>query len=188
MLVIGSNRIDWFFSKVFSYVTKLWCRVTRKSNVGLAFLLWGFSAGLLMSFTYVEITVMHFAYAWLSGLIRMIALFFVWARLQHVRMHIEDRSVPPGIIPMPPACLLVTCKMRGWWMVVLGINVLIPPFPTLQTLPYSLGILAGAMSQYVILNIDLGLPKKDSLWARARGWLRDHAPSWGGLAPAPSPA
>jgi hypothetical protein len=187
MLVIGSNRIDWFFSRVFVYVTKVWCRVTKQTNVQLAYLLWGFAVGFISGYSYIEVTTKHFSLEWLTVLVRAGALTLVLLQLRHIRMHVNDRSIPPGVIPVPPACLLRLCKQRIWWMVVLAINVAIPPFPTSQSLPYVLGILAGAMSQYVVLHIDMGLPKKKSLWARAGAWLRDHAPSLGPVV-APSPA
>lgn len=185
MLVIGSNVIDVRISQLFSYITKLWVRITKQKNTRLAWWLWGFAAGTIISF--MATTGLHLAWGWLGLLVWPGWMFHLYARLSHMQSHIEDPGIPEGIIPIPPRCLLTACRGRQLWVLMLLINTATPPWVTLRTLPFVFGLAAGALSQYVMLHIDMGFPKKDSVWSRARSWLRSHAPSLGPVV-APSPA
>ena len=186
MLVIGSNKIDLWLSAFFSLLTKLWCRVTGKTNVALAYVLLGCGIGLAIP----RLLVGAWADPW-----ELVAVVFwgyifrdAWGKLRHIEWHIADRSVPPDVIPIPPQCILELCRWRQWWVLVAVLSAALPPYD-LVDFGYAFGLLLAAMSLYVVLHVDMGWCwRKDSLRARAKGWLRRHAPSLGPVLPAPAPA
>lgn len=184
MLVIGSNRIDQFVARVTSYFTRFVRSVFHIPNTALAVMLLGSSAGWLIVFLVAEAAQgrQH-----IGGPLWALALFVAHRQVRHMRLHIEDPRTPSGVVPVPPPCLLGACRYRQIWLVILALNLTPPYTMFMQKVPYMCFLLTGVMAQYVILHIDMGLPKKKSLWSRAKSWLSDHAPSLGPVV-APSPA